>query len=271
MIFSRCFAELNVFRRALVLVPGLLAAAGAMGCDNGSADPQGSGGTSPTTASAAGTVATASTAGAGQTGGANNVGGSPATPSPCHTPVPGTGLITSFEPWSPSGMWGTPKALNGGQFFYQDTPEQKLTATVKDGALTLSGTVTTYAGWGLYFGPCSDASRFTGVSMLLGGTIGEMGELEVQAQTSKNTPIDKANKRGECVGDFTTCTYNKLAGVPVPATPMPLRVPFVSLVGGQPVTPFDPTEMLGLQWQFNCDPTSPCAVEVTLDDLMFYQ
>jgi hypothetical protein len=40
--------------------------------------------------------------------------------------------------------------------------------------------------------------------------------------------------------------------VPFPETPTTIQVPWSTLVGGNPVDAIDPTQLLGIQFQFNC-------------------
>jgi hypothetical protein len=46
------------------------------------------------------------------------------------------------------------------------------------------------------------------------------------------------------------------------------RMQWTELSGGAPIDGVDPSELLGLQWQFNCSPVR-CDVNMTIDDIAF--
>jgi hypothetical protein len=48
-----------------------------------------------------------------------------------------------------------------------------------------------------------------------------------------------------------------------------LQIPWTALVGGNPVSAIDKTQLLGFQIQFNCGSTA-CAPDITIDDMKFY-
>jgi hypothetical protein len=231
----------------------------------GGAD-QGSGGTTGTSA--------------GGTTGSGTAGSGACT----HTPAPKP-MITDFSNFqtndcSVSGCnWGLAANgdLTGGTFTYKGPEALSGSITINpivdttEGNLHLTASVPGggYAGFGFWFGPCVSAAAFTGITFTIGGTLGG-GSAEFQLQTSKDYPIDTINAKGECTGSWSQgCASNKSA-VSVPATATPVTLLWTVLTGGQPEATVDPSEILGVQWQFNCPATATtCAVDITLDDVTF--
>lgn len=176
-----------------------------------------------------------------------------------------------------SKSWGDSVSLTGGTFHYQGTDVTPLTATItEEGGLRLQATIPAngYVGFGMWFGPsCSDASAFDGISFAIGGDGGNT-QIQVQVQMSRDYPIDAANNKGEC--EFTDeetkwseCTNNATTIEGVNATQQEYQLGWEEFQGGTPITPLDPTELLGIQWQFNCG-SADCPLDVVLDDVMFY-
>ena len=135
--------------------------------------------------------------------------------------------------------------------------------------LGVTGTVeaTECAGVGLWFGPCTDASAYSGVTFTIGGDPGQ-SQVVLQLQTSQNYPIDTENNQGECQGSWSDgCASNQLV-LEVPATPTTFQVMWDELSGGVPIDGVDPSELPGIQWQLDCG-EAPCNVSITVDDIAF--
>jgi hypothetical protein len=184
--------------------------------------------------------------------------------------------ITDFSIWNAgaSTVWGDDMSLTGGEFAYQNDAEGGAPLTVEvdaaAGTAHITGTVTGYAGWGLWFGECTNASRWTGIRFTMGGDLGVSGQLAFQVQTNNNYPIDSANSKGACGGDWGDgCDSGTFVFEEVPAEPAPLEVPVASLTGGAP-EPVEPAQLLGIQWQFNCETGDACEVDVIVDLVEFY-
>lgn len=193
---------------------------------------------------------------------------------PCTNFAPASALINDFSTWS-NGSWGTSGELSGGTFYYDgdgDSAVQALSLSVgAEESGTLTGSVSGgYAGFGFWFGSCTDASQYQGLSFTLSGDLGD-AQLELQLQISHNYPIDDGSSKGECQGTWSTCTNPKTT-IPFTTsdTPTPFQIPWTDLTGGQPTSGMDPTEILGIQWQLNCASGAECPVNVVLDDLQFY-
>ena len=175
--------------------------------------------------------------------------------------------ITDFSSWTTDGNWGTNTTLTGGSFTYPEN--SSLTLAVDAEVLSVTGTVaaTEYAGFGLWFGPCTDASAYSGVTFTIGGDSGQ-SQVVLQLQTSQNYPIDTENDKGECEGSWSDgCASNQLV-LEVPASPGTIEVLWDELSGGVPIEGVDPTELLGIQWQFSCG-DADCNVNITVDDVAF--
>jgi hypothetical protein len=255
-----------MFRTRMIGASGLVAAAlvglvGFAACGGDKSDPVDSGTGGQDSGSGGSTGDTGGSAGSPSQGGAS--AGYECT----YTPVPSAD-ITDFSVWD-GGNWGDSTCcLTGGSFTYGETGDE-LSLDVAAEVLNVTGTVGAngYAGFGFWFGPCTDASAYSGVTFNIGGSSGET-QIIFQVQTSRNYPIDDANSKGECVGSWgDPCASNEVE-ITVPDGGGVVQVAWAELTGGLPEA-IDATELLGIQWQFNCGDAA-CDVAVTLDDVAFY-
>jgi len=239
--------------------------------------------------SAVNTGGTSNVGGGGATGGASNGGATGCAP----VTVPENALMTDFSTQTegqqatidtPSISWGTSTTLTGGTFLYHQEASDAPTGTITSGTLHLTATIaaTHYNGFGFYFGPkCgSDASAYSGFQFEISGAI-TGAAMDIQVQMTPNYPLND-NDKGTCdyeaagaeKWDYCTnphVTLSAILGedVPFPETPTTIQVPWSTLVGGNPVDAIDPTQLLGIQFQFNCGDVD-CPIDVTLDNLSFY-
>lgn len=213
--------------------------------------------TSTTASSTAGSSTTASSTTASSTTGSSTTGGG----SGCGDPQGEE--ICDFSEWSgtSSGNWSGENGMSGGWFTYAGTGSS-ISVTHGSGSLRLSGTVNNYAGFGMDFDACVDASAYSGVAFSIGGAIGAMGQAVLQARTSSNLSTSNG---GECA---SSCKNNE-AEYTVPSSSGTVSVSWAQLVDGTPVSPADPGELIGFQWQFHCPTDGACALDVTLDNLRF--
>lgn len=153
--------------------------------------------------------------------------------------------------------WGDDTSLSGGAFTYVDSISgSEIEYTVASGAVTFAGTSNDYAGFGLWFGPCTDASMWTGLEIQVTGDLGG-GALFVQLQTDQNYPTD--GEKGSCT--FTSedekwneCTNPQFKVETVTADGLsPIRIPWASFLGGKPNDGVDPKQLRGVQIQVGCD------------------
>ena len=235
----------------------LVLAASAAGCggSSGGERPGVSGGATTnggTTANGGttGTPAGGSTATGGTTGAAGASGTSSGILCPPGV-APTTAEITNFSSTEWNGItdkFGTGTAI-GGIFSYGGVKTGSTMALSVDSTnhtLVLSGSVVAgdYAGGGLSFDECVNASAYTGVQFTLGGTTGGC-DLIFNVQTFDEKPPG-TNQVGGCASNCYVFPNVKLT-----STSGPITVPFSTLTGGQLIVATAlQNEVVGLQWQF---------------------
>jgi hypothetical protein len=134
----------------------------------------------------------------------------------------------------------------------------------------VTGQVTTYSGFGLFFDQCVDASRFRGISFKLSGTIGG-GGIRFVPTVNETTPIDPINMIGACsyANEQTKFTECVNPGTTITASGT-VTVLWASLTGGKPRATVNPAQLRGLQWVLVWAPgLASYAVDLTLDDVAF--
>lgn len=175
--------------------------------------------------------------------------------------------------------WGTASGdnagLTGGIALYHGA-DDTITADASGGnlAVKVSMAVQGYTGITFWFGPCLDVSKYTGVSFSIGGTTPAAVTSKFMVQTYSDYPIDKENKKGSC--PWTTEDERWSVCAPpyttfsVPAEATVVKVPFSEPASGTPVASVDASELVGIQFQFECASESACEFDLTLDDISFY-
>jgi hypothetical protein len=237
---------------------GLVAAALALavGCGGDKSDP---GGRDTTGTAASTTGAGGSTSTTGTTGGAG-------APGNCTPTAPPNEIISNFLVWD-DGEWGEDMGLTGGTFSYTGDGTEEFAYAAVDEALSITGTINDYAGIGMWFGPCTDASAYDGISFTMGGTVGEDGQAVFQLQQSDNKEVEDA-VRGDCDSAVNDCVNNEVA-YDVPEEAATVQICFADMSGGDPNGEVDPSMLYALQYQFNCETDAACALDATIDDLKF--
>jgi hypothetical protein len=256
---------------ALVGIVGLISA-GLLtaGCSSSSSSGTGKGGAGGG-AGAGGSTGQGGSGQGGSTGqgGAGTDAGAPACNG--HTAVQATALITDF-----SGDGGSSSTVGNAYSFaapsltapVTTTTSAGLVATIATGAPAAS--TDTYAGFGLPFNMCTDASAFSGVKFHISGTLSSACSIQFSAIFSEDAMVS-ANAA------FATCTaascYPPAAIFTLPATPSDVTVTFASVTGGAPIMGMVKTaELNGIQWQINV-PTSGdaggCTGMVTITNVSF--
>jgi hypothetical protein len=188
---------------------------------------------------------------------------------------PPNALLTDFTAgvnWNASsGVWGGCDSLQGRTFPYGGTGNT-MTAMVLDPtdggttsrALLASGTAAGgYGGVGLAFNSCVNTTKWKGIQFTLGGDSGGC-PMKFVVQTFEQ----QANTQGGgCDRDAGTCY--QFPSMPLTFdTSAPITVMFSALTGGFPTdVTVIPTEIVGLQWEFN--PADTCMVSVTIDNIQF--
>lgn len=264
----------DIKKLSLLATLGAAAAFGCMVDDSGDNAPSGgAGGTGGSGAGSGGTT----------TGGSAGMAAA-CTPNPAALTCAGSkpnawgdppgataGTLIDFATYSATGTWGSSVMgqLTGGTSRYHGPSDVDLTATPEAGSLKLTGTITPmgYVGVVFWFGPCIDASAFTGLTFSVGGTTGG-AVMKAQIQTHVDYPVDTANSKGGC--SFTNCDekFSECAGptyqLVVPATPEAVDLPWSSFAGGTPVAEVTPDGLVGLQYQLECQSDTACVFDITL-------
>jgi hypothetical protein len=183
--------------------------------------------------------------------------------------------------------WGDSMSLTGGAFSYigdqatidrvQTDAGLRVTSPLGDNPDTAEVEVGGYSGIGLWFGPCTYAAHYSGIAFTIQGSLGseETGtaELQVQMQTAKNYPISA--DKGACMfesadSQWTDCTNNfVITEGTSPDEPTEMVFTWDQFTGGLPVATLEPEELLGVQFQFNCD--AYCPVDVVISNLHFVE
>lgn len=273
---------------------GGMAATGGVSATGGTV---GDGGTTGTGGGTAGTGGVAATGGLSSSGGGTGTGGGAVDENACgngvaneaHVPemvsavcetsnIPNCN-ITDFSALqfdAASGEWGDEMSLTGGSFDYSDE-ESTLSWEVAGDQLSLTGAVVAggYIGFGLWFGPCTDATDFEGLEITVGGDLGG-GTLEVQLNTDENYPVGERDNFGSCAHaegeEWSDCTNNSFTLPAVAATESTFQIPWSDFTGGTPVATLSPNQLGGVQLQASCgEEVGPCDVSLDVYDVRFYR
>lgn len=287
-----------------------LVVAGALlpACGGGSGTPDDTGGTGGTTGGSAGTGGSGGSSGSGAgTGGSAGMSGSGGSggdacacmPVACTTQTPPSDVLNDFNDlYYPAddpmnGIFGIKDDMGtllpswwegyfSGSFAYPAEPDEcssdpppahTVTRDVTGGAMHVTGTVSTYAGFGVWFGQCLvDLSGATGISFKLGGDAGSSGKLKFSVATSENSEDDMCLPgRGSCDATAGTCAPSAVS-IDVPSSPEVVTVSFSDLTGGSPSMTADATAVVQLQWEFTwADGDASYPVDLTLDDVKLVQ
>jgi hypothetical protein len=191
------------------------------------------------------------------------------------------GQVTDFSAadWNTtSARWCDVHGLDGGLFSYAGAAPNASTVAVDAMAparnLKFNFTVaaTGYAGGGLSFDSCVDASAFNAVQFTAAITAGSLTgcTLQVQIQTQDQRPTTATSPTG---GTCTAATCYQFPATTIaapPATPMTFTSPFPGFSNPAGSTIPTRTQIVGLQWQANSTGgTGTCTVELRIDDIKF--
>lgn len=258
---------LIAFLSGAVLVPGCV--------DSDSDDPM-TGGTSNAgsgTGGDAGSGAKAGSGGGGGTSGGGSGGSGPQTAIECPGVVPTETLIADFDTPPEAGTmyeWGSAEKGDmdfwGGTFTYPTAIE----LAFEDGALTASGMVADYAGFGLYVTHCADASSFDGVRFKIKGDV-PTGKLQFAVQTNRNEWANGV--KGSCLAPedkrYADCVHPSVS-VDVTEELQTVEITWDELGGGKPAAAAKTAgeDVIGLQWILPWTGTmDPYEASVTIDDV----
>jgi len=213
------------------------------------------------------------------------------------TPVtPTSDLITDFSNLdngifrAPTGEWwleffGGPYAYPVVDVCAAEMPPTVLSQDLGAESQRVTGTVGTWSGFGLWFAPCIvDLSEYSGITFTISGDAGPSGLLLFHVSTASNSVQSSDPRNPTCSPNVATCVpedpelpgdscrsgLTVISGVA--AEPRTITVPFSDVIGGLPDDSPDPTEVTGIQFEFDWDPAWTAAdeygVDVVLDDVV---
>jgi hypothetical protein len=127
-----------------------------------------------------------------------------------------------------------------------------------------------YAGGGLTFDSCVDATAFSTVQFTAAITAGSLSGCtwQVQVQTQDQRPTTDTNPSGgTCASNCYRYPAFTIAAAP-PPTPMTFTAMFSQFSNPAGSTIMTRTQISGLQWQVNSSGgTGVCTVEIRIDDI----
>jgi hypothetical protein len=247
---------------------GLMAAA--QGCSS-SSPASGSGGSNGSAGHGTGGT---TGAGIGGTTGAG-VGGSSvdAGPTLCTGTAPTSTSIADFTVDGGATGVGTT-----GSYSYAATGLTQPTRDTSSGAMVV--TVATgpapsasanYAGFGIPFNACVDATAYTGVKFNIGGTLSAGCTIQFSALFTEDAAPGTGSPAGRDACVAASC-YPPAKIFTLPPSAADVTVNFADVTGGAPVTTVDKARMTGVQWQLNVpsgDAGSGCTGTLTIDNVVF--
>jgi hypothetical protein len=190
------------------------------------------------------------------------------------------GHVADFSPpeWNSStAAWCDADGLRGPLFAYSGAAPSAATATVDTTAqnlkLNLTVGATGYAGGGLTFESCVNASSFTSVQFTAAITAGSLTGCtwQVALQTQDQRPTTDTNPTGgTCASNCYR--YPAVAGLTFPtATASTYREAYTLFTNPASSTISTPTQVTGIQWQVNSGSSGAgtCTVEIRIDNIIF--
>ncbi len=193
------------------------------------------------------------------------------------------GQIADFSPAEWNATTGTlcnANGLAGTVFSYSGATPSAATAAVDTTAqnlkLNLTVGATGYAGGGITFDSCVDASGFTSVqftaALTAGSLTGCVWQVQLQTQDQRDSAATNPSG-GTCDATTTTCyRYPAVSGLTAPtATASTYREAFTLFTNPASSTISTPTQVTGVQWQVNSGSsgTGTCTVELRIDTVIF--
>jgi hypothetical protein len=186
--------------------------------------------------------------------------------------------VTDFgtADWSASTMmWCDAHGLGGGLYAYMGTGSTSTAAvdtTAHNLKFNFMVTAGQYAGGGISFDSCVNASGFTAVQFTASVTAGSLSGcvLLVQVQTQDERPSTATNPGGgTCASSCNMFPAYQLPTAPT-ATAATYTVMFTQLSNPGSSTIPTRTQIVGLQWQANSGQgTGACTAELRIDDVKF--
>ena len=184
----------------------------------------------------------------------------------------------SSPEWNGStAAWCDADGLRGTVFSYSGASPSAATATVDTTAqnlkLNLTVGATGYAGGGLAFDSCVNASSFTSIQFSATLTAGSLTDCvwQVQLQTQDQRDATATNPSGgTCASNCYR--YPAVTGLTFPtATASTYRETYTLFNNPASSTISTPTQVIGVQWQVNSgvSGTGTCTAELRIDNIVF--
>jgi hypothetical protein len=208
--------------------------------------------------------------------------------SSCPQMMPQSPTITTMGTMSGTQLVFGPPSAHWKSYSYaaagQTAPVGQVTAdgnglTISGGFVVPVNAAANYIGLGFYFdsASCVDASSYQGISFDFAGDLGGC-KLAVGALYSGDASATDNPGRGTCAGTSSTC-YPPSADVTAAAlaatTAAPsVKVPFPSFAGGSPISSFDRSTIITVQWQLasglGVTDGGACAAAFSVSNVAFY-
>ena len=191
------------------------------------------------------------------------------------------GQVTDFSAleWGGgTGRWCNAHGLDGAVFGYSGAAPNAATAAVDMTARNLRFNFTVasagYAGGGLSFDSCVNATGFNAIQFTAAITAGSLNGCIwiVALQTQDQRPITATMPTGGTCDSSTTTCYNfpAVANLTVPgATATPYTALFTLFSNPSQSTIPTRTQIVGVQWQVQSSAGGTCTVELRVDDIKF--
>jgi hypothetical protein len=198
--------------------------------------------------------------------------------------TPGGELVSfSAQEWSSTAPtdWCDVNGLDGGIFMYAGGPAPTdgmpasssvvtVDATARNLRLALTVAPMGYAGGGVSFDSCVDASAFDAIAFSASVTAGNLTNCvwQVQLQTQDQRPTTATDPTGGTCA--TNCYRYPAATLATPVTAT-YTIPFTAFNNPASSTIATATQVVGVQWQVNsgASGTGRCMVELRIDDVRF--
>jgi hypothetical protein len=189
------------------------------------------------------------------------------------------GQVADFSPavWnSTTSKWCDADGLRGSVFSYAGTASTAaavVDATAQNLKLNVTVGATDYAGGGLTFDSCVNASGFTSVqfsaTITAGSLTGCVWQVQVQTQDQRASTATSPSG-GTCASNCYR--YPAVANLAIPtATATTYTEAFTAFNNPASSTISTRTQVVGLQWQVNsgASGTGTCTVELRIDNIKF--
>ncbi len=217
-------------------------------------------------------------------GGAGGTAGAPFVPQGCIVTksAPLGGLIADFS--SPDG--GVPDAggsvgaieIGGAVYAYGGpaTPHFSFRGgdlEIVESAVSTSSTQ--YAGVGITFADCVDASAFRGVRFSIAGSVSgcAMNFTATISEDTYNDGTTNSDPQGACTLGLLDC-YSPLVDLTgLSSAPQTISFAWPAFMYGMPDQSIDPTKITGVGWTFAiaAGPSGTCEADVTIGDVSFFE